>query len=370
MKILQLAAYYNTNNLYKDLFTNLSRFDIEQEVYVNTYNKTEYEFLNDKIKFNTFNNLEFKDKFLMMSKAKTNYENVVNNIDLKSVDLIHAHTWFSDGTTAYKLKKEYGIKYMMAIRSTDMNVFYKYYIHLRKHALEIIKEAEKIVFISHSYKNMFLEILRKNNLMELSSKVMVIPNGINDFWYDNLFLNRKNNKEKVRLIYVGNLDDNKNIKTVFDIVNDKLDDRYSLKIVGSGKNFDYMKKANKNDEKIKLYGRVTDKNKLLKLYRDSDIFIMPSKKETFGNVYIEALTQGLPIVYTKNQGVDGYFNEDVVGIAVNPMSHKEIIDAINLINENYESYSNAIGRVINNFSCDYISNFYKDIYRSIIASNK
>ena len=29
---------------------------------------------------------------------------------------------------------------------------------------------------------------------------------------------------------------------------------------------------------------------------------MPSKHETFGLVYAEAMTQGLPVIYTKNEG--------------------------------------------------------------------
>jgi glycosyltransferase involved in cell wall biosynthesis len=58
------------------------------------------------------------------------------------------------------------------------------------------------------------------------------------------------------------------------------------------------------------------KEKLLNNYRNSDIFIMPSYNETFGLVYIEAMSQGLPIIYTQNEGVDGYFKEGSVGYSV------------------------------------------------------
>lgn len=40
---------------------------------------------------------------------------------------------------------------------------------------------------------------------------------------------------------------------------------------------------------------------------------MPSHKETFGLVYAEAMSQGLPIIYTKNQGFDGQFPDGYVG---------------------------------------------------------
>ena len=43
---------------------------------------------------------------------------------------------------------------------------------------------------------------------------------------------------------------------------------------------------------------------------------MISKSETFGLVYFEALTQGLPVVYTAGQGFDGVINNLSVGYAV------------------------------------------------------
>lgn len=50
---------------------------------------------------------------------------------------------------------------------------------------------------------------------------------------------------------------------------------------------------------------------------------MPSYHETFGLVYIEALTQHLAIVYTKGQGVDGMLDSSV-GEAVKASSKANI----------------------------------------------
>ena len=69
---------------------------------------------------------------------------------------------------------------------------------------------------------------------------------------------------------------------------------------------------------------------------------MPSLHDTFGLTYIEALSQQLPIVYTKGQGVDGLFEniDNPVGIAVNPLSVDEIAEVIEIILKNPEKYSN------------------------------
>jgi glycosyltransferase involved in cell wall biosynthesis len=58
------------------------------------------------------------------------------------------------------------------------------------------------------------------------------------------------------------------------------------------------------------------KEELIEVYRNNDIYIMPSIHETFGRVYAEAMTQGLPVIYSKGQGFDGIFEDGCVGYSV------------------------------------------------------
>lgn len=57
---------------------------------------------------------------------------------------------------------------------------------------------------------------------------------------------------------------------------------------------------------------------------------MPSFHETFGLVYLEALSQHLVIVYTRGLGVDGMLDARV-GEAVRSSSNKDIKNAITRI---------------------------------------
>jgi glycosyltransferase involved in cell wall biosynthesis len=66
-------------------------------------------------------------------------------------------------------------------------------------------------------------------------------------------------------------------------------------------------------------------------------FIMPTTNETFGMVYIEALSAGIPIIYSKEQGIDGYFDIADIGPAVDPKSVKSIYMGIIQVIENYHS---------------------------------
>ena len=94
---------------------------------------------------------------------------------------------------------------------------------------------------------------------------------------------------------------------------------------------------------------------------------MPSLHETFGLVSVEALSQNLPVIYTKGQAIDGMFPPNI-GVAVNPLSVDEIKDAIKVVLQNKEKYSNA-GIDFEMFRWDSITQKYLDIYYGIYNKN-
>ena len=55
---------------------------------------------------------------------------------------------------------------------------------------------------------------------------------------------------------------------------------------------------------------------------------MPSYTESFGLVYAEAMSQKLPVIYSKGQGFDGQFEEGLVGYHVSPYDVKDIANGI------------------------------------------
>jgi glycosyltransferase involved in cell wall biosynthesis len=49
--------------------------------------------------------------------------------------------------------------------------------------------------------------------------------------------------------------------------------------------------------------------------RNYAAFLMPTRRETFGMVFIEALFSGLPVLHTKGWGIDGFFKPGDIGYA-------------------------------------------------------
>lgn len=56
--------------------------------------------------------------------------------------------------------------------------------------------------------------------------------------------------------------------------------------------------------------------------------VMPSRRESFGLVFVEALFAGLPIIYPKGAGVDGYFDGLPFAIAVDAHNPQAIAEAM------------------------------------------
>ena len=120
----------------------------------------------------------------------------------------------------------------------------------------------------------------------------------------------------------------------------------------------------KLQEIVHFHGNVSIE-KLRALADDSDIFILPSYKETFGISYIEAMSRGLPIIYTRGEGIDGFFPEGVVGYSTNPDDVDEMTDKIELILKNYPKMSNNCIEESKRFNWHDIATEYSHLYEYV-----
>jgi glycosyltransferase involved in cell wall biosynthesis len=53
-------------------------------------------------------------------------------------------------------------------------------------------------------------------------------------------------------------------------------------------------------------------------------FVLPSRVETYGMVFVEAVLAGVPILWSRKEAVDGLFNAAEVGYRCNPNSAEDV----------------------------------------------
>lgn len=371
---MHLCSGYELSSLYFDLIKSLNKRNIKQIVYI-PLNKSKQHDVGDKVYLKNVvfvYSKAFRDIDRIFYNRKSNIlsKDIINKISLDDIELIHAHSLFSMGGVALKLKKEKKIDYIVVIRNTDVNVFFKYMVHIRRIGIQILKEAKKVVFINPLYKRYVINHYVPNELKnEIDQKSIVIPNGLNDFWIKNRTRRgRLDKKGPIKLIFVGDFTKNKNIINSIYATTSLKRAGYNIhfSIIGSyGKGEqDILKLARKNRDIVTVLSRIKNKEDLMEQYRKSDIFLMPSFHETFGLVYLEAMSQGLPIIYSEGQGVDGYFQDGEVGFAVNPKSIDDIVMKIEKIIDDYDRISENCYNSVEKFSWDEVGRMHNKIYLS------
>src|SRR5699024_3946936 len=175
MKVMHICTYYIGNKLYSNLINALSDDEIEQYIYIPIRNKEHFEKnkITTKSKKNltyNYNNILKKyHRLFFFNKIYKQKREIEKDLYKFKPDVIHAHALFSDGGTAYLLKKKYDINYIVNVRNTDINVFYKFFLYLRPLMSKILKNAESVVFISFAYKSMLFSLLDKKTIDEIKN---------------------------------------------------------------------------------------------------------------------------------------------------------------------------------------------------------
>lgn len=367
MKVLHINCNYLGTALHQCMVEHLDRHGVDNTVFVPTFD------LDNSVIAPNKNVLACKcfhkwDRLLFYYKQRKIQNALEGSLRIGDFDLLHAYTLFTDGNSAYELWKKYGIDYVVAVRSTDVNSFFKWRPHLIKRGLRIMMHAKAVFFLSKSYKQQVLKKYVPRSYQNLiDNKSYVIPNGIDDFWIQNL--NTENNRtihDPLRLIYVGTLIARKNIPKIQEAMNilRKKGQASSLLVVGKMINKSVFRQVCKDLNTT--YSPPKQKNALVDIYRNGDIFIMPSFAETFGLVYAEAISQGLPVVYSAGEGFDKQFDEGEVGFHADPHSAESVADAIEKIALNYSEITKDISQKAMKYNWDRICAQYCEIYQSIL----
>ena len=370
MDILHINCNYMDSWLHQTMIETLDEMCINNSVFVPVFS------LDGHIVYPNSNVNEavcFKkwDRIVYHNKQKKILNRIQNDYKVDTFDLIHAYTVFTDGNVARNLLKRYGVPYVVAVRNTDVNTFFKKMPHLRHVGVNVLKDASAVFFLSESYKNEIVsKYLPEHLKTSIIKKSIVLPNGIDSYWFENIFKQRLNcriqqkfDNRKMEIVYAGGIDENKNVKTTCDAVdilkNRKWDVRF--RVVGKIKNKSVFSQI---EDRI-IYYEAMPKNQLIELYRNADVFVMPSHAKTFGLVYAEAMSQGLPVIYTRGQGFDGQFPDGMVGYAVDDNNPTEIADKVEML---IQRYPEVVGNCIDNvskFKWDDICKEYCSIYKRV-----
>lgn len=371
LKILHLNSYYVDTHLYSKIYKKLSDTCF-QTVYIplkqNRKEENKMVIQNTELIYSKI--IEKYHSIFYFAKIAKLFKDVVNKKIYEGSNVIHAHNLFIDGAVAYKLKKKYGMRYVVSIRMTDISLQYKFMLHRRFFAKRILKEADSIIFISPHYKNMLWSMVGRSLVDELEEKTYVIPNGIDDFWLENSIPKTPYHNKTFNLLFIGQIIKRKNLHKVLDCLSElnKSDIKYNLTIVG-GEHANEKEYFNEIKNRIDLIpyvqykGAIKDHFLLQNEIGRNHALIMPSVRELFGLVFIEALSQNTPVVYPIDEGISPYLKDLDAGVPVDPTKVLSISDGIERMKRQYNKF-NFLSEKIKQFDWSIITNQYNILYKN------
>ena len=244
-------------------------------------------------------------------------------------NLVHAHNTWRAGCIGVGIKKLFNVP--VVITEHTSKILHDAIEKEDSLFIKTWKECDGIIRVNNKDMELF------ENIGISEKKIFSIPNGFDHklFYYMDKCLVRAKLKlpmEKIILLSVGALLPAKGymymLETMKQIVKKRSDVLYI--IIGGG---EFKKELEAKINKMDLTNYVvllgSKPHPEISLWMNScDLFVLPSLRESFGIVQIEAMACGKPVVATKNGGSEEIILNDKLGFLVEPADPEDLAEKI------------------------------------------
>lgn len=313
---------------------------------------TSWEHKQFSVKVLTYVRLPISNMALMLTARFLKIPKIVQRYKL-----IHAHFVVPDGYLAFLMHQKYGIPYGITIRNSDIMLLNQ--ISKNSNTYNTIeKSLHGASFLTCL--NSATKIQTKNHF---NVNPVIIPHGIEDEF---ILKTPPKYEDKIHITCIGIFIKTKQIDWVIEAFKKLCQTKsLSLTIIGTGPEEQALKKLADGDSNIFFTGHIP-KSKVMQYLTQSQIFLLPSRSETYGLVYNEAAARHNAIIGYKNQGPCGTFIEDQEMIFIE--SYEEFLDEVSQLIENPAKRKmladNALHKV-SQLTWDRISKQYDALYSRI-----
>lgn len=285
-------------------------------------------------------------------------------------DIIHAHCCVWAGYAAMKLSGQIGVPYVVTEHATLFQL-HRDEISAGNNAIiqQVYQKAARVICVSRAFARL-IESYRTD--------IDVVGNVVNCDIFIPPKVSIKHNE--IRFLTVCYMEEEAQLyKKGMDILiqswTEVVKENTNVKLVigGGGKAVqkvvDWTKEYHVTDS-VEFLGTL-NREQVVEQMQMCDCFVLPSRYETFGVVYIEAMACGKPVIAVANGGPDD-FVKDFNGMLIKP-DVEELTGAINKMIKRLKVYDyyyeEEISSYIKNlFSYDSIAEKLLEVYKSILTS--
>ncbi|MBN8204245.1 glycosyltransferase family 4 protein [Bacillus sp. NTK034] len=262
--------------------------------------------------------------------AFPSYFQIKDELEAFKPDIVHVATPFNLGLSGVYCSKKLNIP-LVGSYHTDFDQYLQFY-DLK--FLSSILWKYMTWFYSPFKKTFVPSIETLNQLKEHSfTNLEIWPRGVDcqlfHPYHDKLSLRKKYSiRRKYLIMYAGRLAPEKNAEILIEIAKilpSYLKENVQWLIVGDGP---IRGQLQANAPKNMMFTGYLKGRELSEIYSASDLFVFPSSTETFGNVVLESLASGTPVIGADSGGVKSIIQDGVTGHLCQPGNVEEFSEAI------------------------------------------
>ena len=286
---------------------------------------------------------------------------------IRQYDIVHINGWWNwVAMMSLIVCKVTGIPHVLTTRGA----LSEYTFQTRRTSL--IKRIMHQLFFKRMLCNTLLHVTTEEEAQRFrnalpGAKVVVLPNIIH--LYAPVQRNTVND-DLLRLVFLGRIDPVKNLELMVQALN-SVKFPYQFILIGDGKP-EYVRgilQKSVSPERIQCTGAVYGDGKY-KLLADADVLVLVSHSENFGNVVIEAMSQGTPVLLTRQVGLSNWVKENHLGWIIEPdvAACKEALEDIYAHRDQLDQMrTQVLSKVEQDFSTPklvsrYIHECYQQVY--------
>jgi len=249
--------------------------------------------------------------------------------------------------------------------------FYLFYVYDALARFSIFRTADRIIALTPYDKK---ELIKRD---VKSKKIRIIPNGVEDKYFDfhdgNYFKEKYDLDGKI-ILNVGRLNKIKRLDILVKALPLVIKENPSLKLVLVGQDegyYNYLKELSEQfgvKQNVIWLGTLSEDDKLA-AYSACDIFCLPSDTEPFGIVLLEAQAMGKPAIATMAGGVPYVVKNGETGLLVPPRDYIGFAHAINsLLSDNHrrKKMGHSAKKWASNFKWEFITRNIFDVYQELV----
>lgn len=215
-----------------------------------------------------------------------------------------------------------------------------------------------------------VSVWEKKRLIKLGVKkdlIRIVPDGIENEAFVGKLKVRKDvslmaKEYKPYVIQIGKIYPTKKYETTIRALK-LVDDKINLFIIGRSADSRYKFKLIKLVRELELENRVrfideVSVQEKYYLFRHSSLFVLTSDWESFGRVFYEALSQGLPVAVSSTSAPSEHINNDIVGYIFDNNKQEELAKVIRNVvngNNNVKSAKRINSKFARNFAWENIA---------------